>query len=138
TQMYSNLQSRLRAYRSTLPEISAARDTCTIKDFSIYKPRTSFCTLNGRTSYSEPGKCLPQFFRTLSSWWFQLFVTLLLWIVAIRLEFGAVWFVFACLYWLCVKGTDKHRRPRNPDEQVISAGFFFDSSPTPLAGMSTN
>ncbi|CAH8453951.1 unnamed protein product [Heterobilharzia americana] len=67
-------------------------------------------------------------------WYIQLSITLLLWLLAIKIEFGAVFFIIGALYWLWVWGTTKNPKSsvsNNPDEQIISAGFFFDSSPIP-------
>ncbi|CAH8833321.1 unnamed protein product [Trichobilharzia szidati] len=79
-----------------------------------------------------------RFIAILNLWYIQLTITFLLWIAAILIEFGAVFFVIASLYWLWVWGTTRNPKPRvsnNPDEQIISAGFFFDTSPIPSKGV---
>ncbi|VDP83995.1 unnamed protein product [Schistosoma mattheei] len=67
-------------------------------------------------------------------WYVQFIITLLLWLIAIKIEFGAVFFIIGALYWIWVWGTIRNPKPHisnNPDEQIVSASFFFDNSPIP-------
>ncbi|CAH8457336.1 unnamed protein product [Schistosoma intercalatum] len=72
-------------------------------------------------------------------WYVQFIITLLLWLIAIKIEFGAVFFIIGALYWIWVWGTIRNPKPHisnNPDEQIVSASFFFDNSPIPSNIMS--
>ncbi|CAL8092417.1 unnamed protein product [Calicophoron daubneyi] len=124
---YTTLRARLNDYR-------LARSSC---DENIDTPihpirkvrRIDALQRSEELTQLSPPSCVC---RILSSFYFQLFGTVGTWFLAVYLGFGSVCFVLCALYWIWAWGTNKHSRPRNPDEPVISAGFFFDSSPVPM------
>ncbi|XP_018648382.1 hypothetical protein Smp_052780 [Schistosoma mansoni] len=88
----------------------------------------------------EPSTILARITAIWNLWYVQFIITLLLWLIAIKIEFGAVFFIMGALYWIWVWGTIKNPKPRisnNPDEQIVSASFFFDNSPIPSNIMSS-
>ncbi|KAF8572330.1 hypothetical protein P879_00201 [Paragonimus westermani] len=130
---YAKLKSELNLYRSTngrtnessgllLNKFKVACSSGLVS--SITKNRQS--THNGGST--EIRSALS---RIVNSGYFQLALIIIVWIIAIHLEFGAVWFVLAALYWLWVWGTETRTRVRDQTESVLSAGFFFDTSPIP-------
>ncbi|KAF6776197.1 hypothetical protein AHF37_04701 [Paragonimus kellicotti] len=130
---YAKLKSELDLYRSANegtgessgPLTDKLKTTCLSGLVSsVTKSRQS----NNNHGSSEVRSAL---LRIANSGYFQLALFIAVWIIAIRLEFGAVWFVLAALYWLWVWGTETQTRVRDPTESILSAGFFFDTSPIP-------
>ncbi|CAH8461119.1 unnamed protein product [Schistosoma margrebowiei] len=120
---YFEIKAQLDAYRLTNP----------------VTPQLKPPTIN---VLQEPAKSSVKLARITTIWnlWYvQFIITLLLWLLAIKIEFGAVFFIIGALYWIWVWGTTRNPKPHisnNPDEQIVSASFFFDNSPIPSNIMS--
>ncbi|KAA0193695.1 hypothetical protein FBUS_00769 [Fasciolopsis buskii] len=133
---FSTLKAKLESYRIANP---VTVNTEILNDPLERLPqegaanRSTKLIQKTNVSVSESHETPPptSFGRIIYSWRFQGILTVILWILAVRLEFGAVFFVIAALYWMWTWGTEKYARPRNPDEQVIQATFFYDPSPIP-------
>ncbi|TPP55892.1 hypothetical protein FGIG_05613 [Fasciola gigantica] len=133
---FSVLKAKLESYRSK----NHITETQDITDHQLKKlPQDgagNSCTKlmeETNTSVGQPSEPPPSTLlgRIVHSWRFQGILTIVLWILAVWFEFGAVYFVLAALYWMWTWGTEKYARPRNPNEQVIQAAFFYDPSPIP-------
>ncbi|VDP71681.1 unnamed protein product [Echinostoma caproni] len=127
---FSTLKAKLESYRATLPT-STKLDASTVLTAKV-EPIKQVTPRTLTSNEPDPEERPPTAWgRVIHSWRFQGFLTLILWIIAVQLEFGAVCFVLAALYWMWTWGTEKYTRPRDPNEPVIQAAFFFDPSPVP-------
>uniref|UniRef100_A0A5K3EQ82 Golgi apparatus membrane protein TVP23 homolog n=1 Tax=Mesocestoides corti TaxID=53468 RepID=A0A5K3EQ82_MESCO len=71
----------------------------------------------------------PWWWRLLTgSWRIQMAFTLILWASLLNVGFGAVFFVCASLYWLCIWGTEARRRRMRAEGNTVLAGWYFDNS----------
>ncbi|CAH8454643.1 unnamed protein product [Schistosoma turkestanicum] len=121
---YFEIKAQLEAYRLANPVTPEVEPTVVNV---LQKPV-------GSPVEGKPSTILSRIIAVWNLWYIQFIITLCLWVIAIKIEFGAVFFIVGALYWMWVWGTirnPKRRIPNNPDEQIISASFFFDNSPVP-------
>ncbi|TGZ68897.1 hypothetical protein CRM22_004027 [Opisthorchis felineus] len=129
---YRKIENELKAYRMNKTQnadvhfVGQHEDICNVDLLQVN------ASISQSESTHEPNKPTSAICQVLFSCKFQFVVTFLLWISAIQVGFGAVWFVLATLYWIWVWGTNKAARSHVPGESVVSAGFHFDTSPFPM------
>ncbi|KAH8852617.1 hypothetical protein EWB00_001758 [Schistosoma japonicum] len=121
---YFEIKAKLDAYRLVNPAASETKPTAV----DVPQKPVNNLVIKVRS------KIFSKIIAIWSLWYIQFTITLVLWLVAIKIEFGAVFFIIGALYWIWAWGTIKNPKPtisNNPDEQIISASFFFDNSPIP-------
>ncbi|GAA53602.1 hypothetical protein CSKR_200775 [Clonorchis sinensis] len=129
---YRKIKNELEAYRMNKTQnadvnfVGQHKDIC---DVDLLQLDASITQSESNHERNKPTSAICQ---VLLSCKFQFVVTFSLWISAIQIGFGAVWFVLATLYWIWVWGTNKSTRSHVPGELVVSAGFYFDTSPFPM------
>ncbi|KER31099.1 hypothetical protein T265_02554 [Opisthorchis viverrini] len=129
---YRKIKNELEAYRMNKTQnadinlVEQHKGICNVDLLQVNESITQ-----GESTH-EPNKPTSAIRQVLFSCKFQFIVTFLLWIAAVQIGFGAVWFVLAALYWIWVWGTNKSTRSHVPGESIVSAGFYFDTSPFPL------
>ncbi|VDO05942.1 unnamed protein product [Rodentolepis nana] len=124
TKTYLEVRKELERLRASRNELQSDMQ----KAKSRYSTKSAASDNSSTNAPSSQTSTAPIWWRFISkaSWRVQIAFTLLLWATLLNVGFGAAFFVFACIYWLYVWGTNP--KTHAPQPNTILAGWYYDNA----------